>query len=163
MDALLHDTNFWVLVSFAIFVALAWRPLRKTVVTALDDRADKIRTDIDDAARLREDAQALLASYKRKQRGVADEAEEILGNARKEAARLREQATADLEALLKRREQQALDRISQAEAQATAEVRGMAVDLAIAATRTLLAERAGGEAAGALIDDSIKQIGEKLH
>ncbi|MCP4328986.1 MAG: F0F1 ATP synthase subunit B [Alphaproteobacteria bacterium] len=160
---MLHDTSFWVGVAFVIFVVLAWRPLSRTLVTALDERAETIRNNIDEATRLREEAQALLASYKRKQRNAAQEAEEILRHARSEAGRLKEQAIADLEALLARREQQALDRIAQAEAQATAEVRGLAVDLAVAATRRLLTERAGGVAAAMLIDQSIKQIDEKLH
>jgi hypothetical protein len=88
MDALLHDTSFWVAIAFIIFVVLAWRPLKKALVTALDDRTDRIRRDIDEAARLREEAQALLAEYKRKQRDAAAEAEEILRHARTEADRL---------------------------------------------------------------------------
>jgi F-type H+-transporting ATPase subunit b len=163
MDALLHDTSFWVAIAFIIFVVLAWRPLKKALVTALDDRTDRIRRDIDEAARLREEAQALLAEYKRKQRDAAAEAEEILRHARTEAERLKEQAATDLENLLARREQQAMDRIAQAEAQATAEVRALAVDLAVAATRRLLTDKAGGDMAARLIDDSIREIGTKLH
>jgi len=163
MDALLHDTSFWVAVAFVIFVVLAWRPLKKAMVTALDDRTERIRRDIDEAARLREEAQALLAGYKRKQRDATAEAEEILNHARTEAERFKEQAATDLENLLARREQQAMDRIAQAEAQATAEVRALAVDLAVAATRRLLTDNAGGDTAARLIDDSIQQIGDKLH
>jgi F-type H+-transporting ATPase subunit b len=163
MDALLHDTSFWVAIAFIIFVVLAWRPLKKALVTALDDRTDRIRRDIDEAARLREEAQALLAEYKRKQRDAAAEAEEILRHARTEAERLKEQAATDLENLLARREQQAMDRIAQAEAQATAEVRALAVDLAVPATRRLLTDKAGGDMAARLIDDSIREIGTKLH
>ncbi len=79
MDALLHDTSFWVGVAFVIFVVLAWRPLSRTLVTALDERAETIRNNIDEATRLREEAQALLASYKRKQRNAAQEAEDTAG------------------------------------------------------------------------------------
>jgi len=163
MGALLHDATFWVAIAFVIFVVLAWRPLRKAMVTALDERSERIRRDIDEAARLREDAQALLASYKRKQRDAAAEAEEILRHARTEAQRFKEQSITDLENLLARREQQAMDRIAQAEAQATAEVRALAVDLAVAATRRLLTVKAGGNTAARLIDDSIREIGAKLH
>ena len=164
MDALLNDTSFWVAISFVIFVILAWRPLKKAMLTALDDRTERIRNDIDEAARLREEAQALLASYKRKQRDAAAEAEEILRHAKTEANRFKDQAIADLENALVRREAQAMDRIAQAEAQATAEVRAFAVDLAIAATRRLLADQASrGDLAARLIDDSIQVIGAKLH
>ena len=163
MDALLHDTSFWVAVAFVIFVALVWRPLGRIVTKALDDRADQIRSDLDEAAKLREEAQSLLASYKRKQRDAEKETEEMLDNAKREAQRIREQATADLEATLKRREQQALDRIAQAEASAAAEVRGMAVDLAIQATRKLLTENITEEKAAALIEQSVKEVDEKLH
>ena len=163
MEALLHDTSFWVAIAFIVFVVLAWRPLKKALITALDGRTERIRRDIDEAARLREEAQALLAGYKRKQRDAAAEAEEILRHARIEAERLKDQAATDLENLLARREAQAMDRIAQAEAQATAEVRALAVDLAVAATRRLLTDKAGGDTAARLIDDSIEQIGAKLH
>ncbi len=164
MDALLNDANFWVAISFAIFVILAWRPLKKAMLTALDDRTERIRNDIDEAARLREEAQALLASYIRKQRDAAAEAEEILRHAKTEAKRFKDQAVADLENALVRREAQAMERIAQAEAQAIAEVRAFAVDLAIAATRRLLADQASrGDLAARLIDDSIQVIGAKLH
>jgi len=163
MDAVLHDPTFWVAISFVIFVAAAYRPLRRVMVGALDGRAEKIREQIDEAARLRDEAQAMLAKYKRKQRDAAKEAVELMENAKTEAKRLRDQAETDLAALLKRREQQAMERIAQAEAQAVAEIRGMAVDLAVAATRRILSEKVTGDRASALIDESIEAVGNKLH
>lgn len=163
MSALIHDPSFWVAVSFVIFVVLAWRPMKKAIAGALDERADKICRDLDEAVKLREEAQALLASYKRRQRDAENEVEEMLKNAKHEAERMREQAGRELEEMLKRREQQALDRIARAEADAVADVRRMAVELAIAATRRLLAENISEDRAAGLVDESIKQVEQKLH
>jgi len=163
MDALFNDPSFWVALSLVIFIALVWKPAKRIVLGGLDDRADKIRAELDEAAKLREEAQELLAAYKRKQRDAERETEEIMSQARTEAQHMREQATKDLEALLERREQQAVDRIARAEEQAVAEVRGLAVDLAIAATRKLLADEIDDGKAAALIDDSIGQLDDKFN
>ncbi|MBC7135818.1 F0F1 ATP synthase subunit B family protein [Oceanibaculum nanhaiense] len=160
---MLQDTNFWVAVSFVIFVALAYKPAMRQIGGALDGRADRIRQQIEDAQKLREDAQALLASYKRKQRDALQEAEEIVAHAREESKRQQQQAEADLEALLKRREAQALEKIAQAEAKALQEVREKAVDVAIAATRLLLDEKLDAKASNTLIDNAIGELPNKLH
>ena len=130
---------------------------------ALDDRAEKIRNRIDEASRLAEEAQAMLATYERKQRDAAEEAEAILAGARREAERLAADAKEDLERALKRREAQAMERIAQAEKAAIAEVRARAVDVAIEATRRLLAERLTPKQADALIDAAIAELPKKLH
>jgi len=121
---MLHDPTFWVLVSFVIFVALVWKPGSKAVAQMLDDRAEKIRSDLEKAAKLREEAQALFAEYQKKQRDALKDAEAIVAAAKAEAEALSKQAAADLETSLKRREQLALQRIAQAEQQALAEVQG---------------------------------------
>lgn len=160
---MLHDTNFWVAVAFVIFVVLAYKPVMKQVGGALDARAERIRLQIEEAQQLREDAQALLATYKRKQRDALKEAEDIVAHARDEAKRTQERAAAELEASLKRREAQALEKIAQAEAKAVQEVREKAVDVAMIATRKLLAEQLDAKAANSLVDDAIAQIPTKLH
>ena len=118
---------------------MAWKALGP-MLKSLDARAARIKAELDEAQRLRDEAQHLLAEYKRKQRDAVKEAEEQMRAAQEEAERQRERAEADLAASLKRREQQALDRIAQAETEALAEVRTLAVDLAVGATRKLLAE-----------------------
>ncbi|KZD12489.1 F0F1 ATP synthase subunit B family protein [Oceanibaculum pacificum] len=160
---MLHDTNFWVAVAFVIFVVLAYKPVMKQVGGALDARAERIRLQIEEAQQLREDAQALLATYKRKQRDALKEAEDIVAHARDEAKRTQERAAAELEASLKRREAQALEKIAQAEAKAVQEVREKAVDVAMIATRKLLADQLDAKAANSLVDDAIAQIPTKLH
>lgn len=163
MTELLKDAETWVAVSFLIFVAfMLWKGL-KPMLGALDARAAKIKQELDDAQRLREEAQKLLAEYQRKERDAEAEAEAMLAHAREEAGRLRAKAAEDLKASIARREAQALDRIAQAEAQAEADVRAEAVNLAIAATRHLLAGKLDTKEANKLVDQSIKELPGKLH
>ena len=161
--AFLQDPTFWVLVSFVAFFAAAGRPIVKAIFAGLDKRADKISADIDEAQKLREEAQDLLASYQRKQRDAAEEAEAIVGHAREEAGRLLVQGRERLEGALERREKLAMDRIGQAEALALDAVRAKTVDLALSATRDFLAENLKGKQADALVDAAIKELPEKLH
>lgn len=160
---MLSDPTFWVLVAFVIFVALVWKPGSKAVAQMLDDRAEKIRADLEKAAKLREEAQALFAEYQKKQRDALKDAEAIIKAARDEAETLSKQAAADLEVSLKRREQLALQRIAQAEAQATADVRAAAIDLAMAATRKVLTDKLDAGRQDALIDAAIKELPGKLN
>lgn len=157
------DPTFWVLVAFVIFVALVWKPGAKAVTQMLDERADKIRADLEKAAKLREEAQALFAEYQQKQRDALKEAEAIVASAKAEAERLSAQAAADLETSLKRREQLALQRIAQAEQQAMADVRAAAVDLALSATRKLLTDKLDTARHEALIEGAIKELPGKLN
>lgn len=158
------NPTFWVLVSFVIFFGVLVRfKVPKMVTDILDARAAAIAKEIDEAQRLREEAQALLASYQRKQRDAESEAEEIINQAHAEAARLTEETRKALEAQLARRTQLAEDKIMQAEAQALLEVRALAADAAIAAARRLIAERLSTEKATALIDKSIRDLKGKIH
>ncbi|MGH6953848.1 MAG: hypothetical protein ACREGL_06685, partial [Alphaproteobacteria bacterium] len=160
---LLAEPEFWVLVAFVVFVAVMLRPIRRAALAALDKRALRIKSQIEEAERLRDDAQHLLAEHERKQRQALGEAEGILSRARAEAERHRGRAAAELDAALKSREQQAMDRIAQAEAQAVAEVRGAAVDVAVAATRRLLRDKLDTRKQDELIGQAIKELPEKVH
>ena len=155
--------EFWVGIAFLIVVVGAFRPVARAITAGLDKRSVQIKNRLDDATKLREDAQAMLAEYQRKQRDSMKEAEDIIAHAKVEAQRLAEQAARDLEASLKRREQQAVERIAQAEAQAMKEVRDRSVDIAIAATRTLLAENLSAQQADSLIVKGIAALDGKLH
>jgi F-type H+-transporting ATPase subunit b len=155
--------EFWVALGFIIFVAVVFRTAYRVVTLALDDRADKIKNQIDEAARLAEEAQELLASYERKQREVAEEAEGMIERARNEADRLADQAAEDLEKSLKRRRQLAMDRIAQAETAAIAEVRNRAVEIALNATQQLMVESVKGKTGEKLLDAAIAELPEKLH
>jgi F-type H+-transporting ATPase subunit b len=163
MSALLHDATFWVAVAFVILVGAGFKKVRDALNSALDGRAERIKAQLDEAQQLREDAQAMLAEYQRKQNAAADDAQAIVEHAKVEAARLGEQAQADLEQALKRREQLALEKISQAEAEAVEEVRNQAVELAVVASARLLSESVGEAQSAKLIDEAIKDLPDHLH
>ena len=160
---MLMTPEFWVALAFIIFVVLVWKKAAAAIAGLLDARAEKIRAELDEAQRLREDAQALLANYQRRQRDALKEAEAIIAHAREEADRLRSQAGADLEASLKRREAQAMDRIAQAEASALAEVRNLTVDIAIGASKRVLSGGLPPMQADKLIEQSISELPKHLH
>lgn len=160
---MLQNPTFWVLVAFVLFVAAVWRIASNTIGKALDDRAERIRQEIEQAQKLREDAQAALAQYQRKQRDALKEAENIIAAAREEADRIRRHAAADLEAALKRREAQAVEKIAQAEAQAVQQVRDLAVDVAVAATERLLVQNMDASRDEILVGKAIAELPGKLH
>ncbi|MGF1629866.1 MAG: F0F1 ATP synthase subunit B [Kiloniellaceae bacterium] len=160
---MLNDPTFWVAVAFVVFAGLMVWKVRLPLLAALDARAERIKAELDEAQRLREEAQKALAEYKRKQRDAAKEAEDLLANARHEADLLRRQAAVDLEQTLARREKAALEKIAQAETQAVLDVRAKAVDIAIAATAKLLSENVDPTRDQTLVDQAIKNLGQKLH
>ena len=160
---MLQSAEFWVAIAFIAFVAGVFKPGRKVILGALDRRAAKIQSEIDEATRLREEAQAALAAYQRKQREAAEEAGEMLEHAREEADLLRKRTLSELEEALQRRPKQALDRIAQAEAEATQEVRTHAVDIAVAATVRSLEENLGDERGDDLVKAAIAELPKKLH
>ncbi len=160
---MLNDPTFWVAVAFVVFAGLMVWKARKPVLDGIDARAERIKAELDEAQRLREEAQKALAEYKRKQRDAAKEAEELLANARHEADLLRNQAADDLKQTLARREKAALEKIAQAETQAVQDVRAKAVDIAIAATAKLLSENVDPSRDQAMVDQAIKDLGRRLH
>ncbi|MDR3435952.1 F0F1 ATP synthase subunit B [Telmatospirillum sp.] len=157
------EAETWVAITWVIVVAFLARPVYRGITAALDLRREKIRSRIEEAERLRAEAQEMLASYQKKQRDALKEAQGIIANAKAEAERLAQQAAANLEDLLKRREQQAVERIAQAEAEALREVRNQAVDIAIGATRRLIADNLSSEQASALVDAVIQDLPNRLH
>lgn len=160
---MLEDAKFWILIASAAFVAAVWKPASKAALGMLDGYTAKVRDQLEEARRLREEAQQLLAHNQRRHRDALKEAEQIVAHARDEASRLRAEAEASLSETIARRKSQALDRIAQAEQAAVREVRSQAADLAIVAARSVLAERLQGEAASKLIDQAIGELSGKLH
>ena len=155
--------EFWVAIGFVILVAGIYRPVARSIGGMLDARAEQIKATLDEATRLREEAQHLLAEYQRKQRDALTETERMFARAREEASRHAAEAQANLEVALKRREELAREKIAQAEAEALREVRDTAVEVAIAATRKLIADRLDDKRANALIDDTIADLPQKLN
>lgn len=163
MVEFLSDPETWVAVAFLIALGVAMKPAGRMMLGLLDRRSDQIRNELDEARRLREEAQELLASYQRKQREAEREAEGLIAHAREEAERMAKRAAADLEGQLARRRQQAMDRIGQAEADAVRQVRSAAVELALKATRKLITEKISETEQAKLVDDAIDEIGKRLH
>lgn len=159
-----EDPTFWVAVAFVIFLAIAlWLKAHKALLAALDGRIARIKSELDEAQSLREDAQKMLAESKRKQRDALGEAEKIIERAKEERERMQRAAEKDLKQSLARRAQQAEEKIAQAEAAALKEVRDQAVDVAMAATAHLLAEQLDKKRAAGLIDQSIDELAGKLN
>lgn len=161
--AIFNDATFWVAVSFVAFVALVFKPLGGAILGALDGKIAQIRGEVEEAQRLREEAQALLASYQRQQRDAGKEAEDLLAQAKSEAETHRKASAIALAAVLARQEQLMTDKIARAEAAAVQQVRDQAVNLAMAATAKLLEEKLTGAAGDALIDDAIGGLPDRLH
>ena len=159
----MFNETFWVALAFVIFVAAVYKPVSRKLADALDSRAQKIKLELDEAVRLREEAQALLAGYERRQNEALKEAEDILAHAHEEAERQTRQAGEALDELIRRREVQAVARIARAEEEAVADVRNAAVEQAIAATRQLISSELKEDQQQALIDDAIGELGDKLH
>ena len=159
-----QDPTFWVLVAFIGFVVvLVYFKVPGMVTKGLDARAEKIKADLEDADALLKEAQDLLASYQKKQREAADEAQEIKARAKEEGKRIVENGRAQLEDSLQRREKLAMDRISQAEASALDEIRARTVDIALDATRDLLANNLSDHKANAMLDDAIRELPGRLN
>ncbi len=162
MSALLQDPTFWTLVAFVIFIAAAFKPIKKALLNGLDSRIETIRTEVEQAQQLREEAQTLLASYQRKQREAQQEAEDIVNRAKQDAEIHRAEAEKELKALLERQKELAVEKIAQAEATAVQEVREIAVDLAVAATEKILAEKVTGSLSDSLVDKAVAELPQKL-
>ena len=156
--------EFWVAVSFFLFVALIVYYKAPAMITgALDKRAADIAKELDEARRLREEAEALLASYKKRQAEAMQEADAIIAQAQVEAQRLAEETRAAMEAQVERRQQLAEDKIRQAESQAVAEVRAAAADIAVNAARAVIADKVDAAKDGAIVEKAISELAGKLH
>jgi F-type H+-transporting ATPase subunit b len=161
---LLADAEFWVAVAFVIFIGVLIKAgAHRLIIDGLDSRAARIKTELDEAKRVRDEAQALLAEYQRK-RGEADrEAEAIVSAARAEAERLAAEAKTKVEEFVARRTKMAETKIAQAEAQALADVRSAAADAAVAAAEKILSETAKGKVGDDLIAQGIRDLKAKLN
>ncbi len=163
MHEIIGNPEFFVSIAVIIgFLGIAWKA-SPMVAGALDSRAAKIKAELDEARRLREDAQRMLGEYQRKQRDALKEAEQIVALARGEAERAAAQAAGELAAALERRQAQALEKIALAESKAAAEVRNTVVDLAVAAVRRMLAQELDAARRSRLIDDAIAELPRLLH
>jgi F-type H+-transporting ATPase subunit b len=160
----MFGAEFWVAVAFILFIGvLAYFQVHKLIVKGIDDRRDLIKAELNEARRLKEEAQALLAQYREKQRAVEQEAAAILAGAQAEAERLVLEAKAKMEDFVARRTKMAESKIAQAEAQALADVRSAAAEAAVAAAETILTRTVKGKVAEDLIAKGIDDVKRKLN
>jgi len=158
-----HDPELAVAIAFVIAIVLVSKKVWQTLSSLLDDRAAKIKAELDEAQKLKDDAQKALGQFQRKQRDALQEAEAIVAHAREDAARLVERAERDLEAAIDRRQRLAAEKIALAEAKAVAEIRNAAVEIAIGAARYVIAERLGDAQGQALVDQAIAQLPQRFN
>jgi len=156
--------EFWVAIAFLILMGVFfWLGVHRTVLTALDHRAQRIKAEIDEARRLKEEAAKLLADYQARRASAEREAQEIVTNARAEAERIAAEAKTRMEDFVARRTKTAENKIALAEAQALADVRAAAAEAAVAAASTVLSQSVKGSVADDLLTKGIAEVKAKLN
>ena len=161
---LFRDPEFWVGIGTLVFVAiLIWKRVPALIGRSLDARAEAIAKELEDARRLRGEAEALLAEYQKKRATAEQEASSILAEAKAEAERFTLESRATIKAQIERRARQAEQKIAQAEAQAVGELRALATDAAIAAAEKLIAARLDDKQSADLVKRSLGEIPSKLN
>ncbi|WP_026941132.1 F0F1 ATP synthase subunit B family protein [Hellea balneolensis] len=163
-DFALNSPTIWVFFALVLFLlVLGYFGIHKKIAGSLDARADKIRAELDEARSLREEAQALLASYQRKQKEAEEQADSIVKQARHDAEIMATNARKDLAERLERRAEQAEAKIATAEAQAMAEVKAKAAEMALNAAEKLIRSGTTSEDHAKLVKDGIAQMGKVLN
>ncbi len=161
---MLEDPTFWVAVGTALFIAVViWQRVPQMVAKMLDDRAAAIKTELDEAKRLRAEAEVLLNEYRAKTANAAQEAQAIVDAAKVSAERMAADARAQLAVQIERRAKVAEQKIAQAEAEAIAEVRAVATAVATAAAGSVIGKQMTESKGDALIDGAIRDLRTKLH
>ena len=158
------EPEFWVAVAFVILMAVfVYFGIHRTVLTALDHRSERIKAELDDARRLKEEAAKLLAEYQARRASAEREAEEIISGARADAERIAAEAKTKMEDFVARRTKTAESKIALAEAQALADVRAAAAEAAVAAASTILSQSVKGSVAEDLLAKGIAEVKAKLN
>jgi F-type H+-transporting ATPase subunit b len=160
---MMFDATFFVGLAFVLFLVVAWRPVGRAMTKALDGRAARIEAELAEAVRLREEAQATLAAYQKKQREAHQEAEALIASARTTAKRLEEEARAQLQRAVDARISQANDKIAREEQEAVSAIQRKVVEIAVEAAREMLSDELNDEANEKLIALAIKDSNRTLH
>jgi F-type H+-transporting ATPase subunit b len=158
------EPEFWVAVAFVILMAVfVYLGIHRTVLTTLDHRRDRIKAELDDARRLKDEAAKLLAEYQARHASAEREARNIIDSAKAEAERIASEAKAKLEDFVARRTKTAESKIALAEAQAVADVRSAAANAAVTAASTILSQSVKGGVADDLLAKGIAEVRQKLN
>jgi F-type H+-transporting ATPase subunit b len=159
-----YEPEFWVAVAFVILMGVfAYLGIHRTVLRTLDHRSERIKAELDDARRLKEEAAKLLAEYEARRASAEREAEDIIANARADAERIAAEAKTKIEDFVARRTKTAESKIALAEAQALADVRAAAADAAVAAASAILSQSVKGQMADELLAKGIAEVRAKLN
>jgi len=161
---MLMEPETWVALAFVVFViGLGYIGVHRIVGKSLDERSARIKAELDEARKLKDEAAQLLADYQRKRQEAEGEAQQIIAGAKAEAERLATEAKAKIEEFVARRTKMAETKIAQAEAQATADVRSAAAEAAVAAAEKILTQETKGNLASALVAKGIEDVRKKLN
>jgi len=161
---LLADPETWVAIAFVILMGVfAYVGVHRTVLKALDHRSERIKAELDEARRLRDEAAKLLADYKVRRASAEQEANEIIASAKAEAERIAAEAKVKMEDFVARRTKTAESKIALAEAQAVADVRAAAADAAVLAASNILTKQVKGDLANDLLAKGIAEVRQKLN
>src|ERR1700737_1000738 len=158
------EPEFSVAVAFVILMGVfAYFGIHRTLLTTLDHRSERIKAELDDARRLKEEAAKLLAEYKARRASAEREAEDIIASAKAEAERIAAEAKTKMEDFVARRTKTAESKIALAEAQALADVRAAAANAAVAAASSILSQSGKGQIADDLLAKGIAEVQKKLN
>jgi F-type H+-transporting ATPase subunit b len=164
MIALFSEAETWVAIAFVILMGIfGYVGVHRTVLKSLDNRRDRIKAELDDARKLKEEATALLAQYRSRHAAAEKEAQDIIASAKADAERIAAEAKVKLEDFIARRTKTAEGKIALAEAQAVADVRAAAANAAVAAASTVLSQSVKGSLADDLLGKGIQEVRAKLN
>ncbi len=160
----MFSAEFWVAVSFLILMGIfGWMGVHRTIIQALDKRSGRIKDELTDARRLKEEAAKLVEEYRSRRAAAEREAQDIVANAKADAERVAAETKAKMEDFVARRTKSAETKIALAEAQALADVRAAAADAAVAAAAQIMAQTVKGSVADDLLTKGITEVRAKLN
>jgi F-type H+-transporting ATPase subunit b len=147
--------TFWVGLSFILFVAVVYKPVGRIITNGLDNRSQRIQEELEEALRLKEEAQALLSAYERNQKEVTAQASDIISHEEKEAARITNESKKALEESLNKRVQLSMEKIAAYEDSVMQEIRNHSVDIAIDTVRSIIEEHMQADIAEELVTKAV--------
>ncbi len=163
INELLQDTGIWVLISFILFVVLSYKKGKESILTSLDGKIDKIKTDLETAENLRVDAQEILAKYQRQQRDAGQEAKALVDSAQKQATLIKEKTELEFKDTLKNREAWLKQRVKRMEEDTIAEIQAQITDLATKATQEFLLAEIDQKTHDEMLETTIQSLSKSVH
>lgn len=162
-EAWYQDPTYWVAIGFALFMGIFLRYLAPMITRGLDKRSDAIRNQLEQASKLRSEAEAVLEEFRKRQTELEIEAARIVEEAKQEAIQMRKKASAELEKIIARREAQANTKIALMEKEASQEIRTRMLSIATQAAEQLIKDELKKSGSQTITDHAIKQLEAKFH